>query len=44
MNPLTWAFRAAVLNEFQAPEYDVCGVEGLLEGQACPKPLGQVMG
>ncbi|CAM9975163.1 unnamed protein product [Scytosiphon promiscuus] len=41
VNPLTWAFRAAVLNEFQSPEYDVCGVEDLAEGEACPKELGQ---
>lgn len=43
MNPLTWAFRAAVLNEFQSPEYGVCGVEDLPAGEACPKSLGQVM-
>ncbi|CAM9790102.1 unnamed protein product, partial [Ectocarpus sp. 12 AP-2014] len=44
VNPLTWAFRAAVLNEFQSPEYeDTCGVEGLAEGETCPASLGQVI-
>ena len=38
INPLTWAFRAAVLNEFQAPEYDVCATDDV----PCPKALGQV--
>eukprot|EP00903_Cladosiphon_okamuranus_P018818 g17309.t1 len=41
INPLTWAFRAAVLNEFQSPEYDVCAIEGD-EGPTCAK-LGQVI-
>lgn len=42
INPLAWAFRAAVLNEFQAEEYeDACGV-AVAEGEACPKALGQV--
>ncbi|CBN79954.1 pleiotropic drug resistance transporter [Ectocarpus siliculosus] len=43
VNPLTWAFRAAVLNEFQSPEYeDTCGAPDLAEGAACPVSLGQV--
>ncbi|CAM9674100.1 unnamed protein product, partial [Scytosiphon promiscuus] len=42
VNPLTWTFRAAVLNEFQSPEYEVCGIEGLAEGEVCPKELGEV--
>ncbi|CAM9749661.1 unnamed protein product, partial [Ectocarpus fasciculatus] len=43
VNPLTWAFRAAVLNEFQSPEYeDTCGAQGLAEGETCPASLGQV--
>ena len=41
INPLTWAFRAAVLNEFQSPEYDVCATEQA-DGEDCPKALGQV--
>ncbi|CAM9128278.1 unnamed protein product [Scytosiphon promiscuus] len=41
VNPLTWAFRAAVLNEFQSPEYEVCAVEDLADGEDCPKALGQ---
>lgn len=44
VNPLTWAFRAAVLNEFQSPAYgDVCLPE-VAEGQECPqdRQLGQV--
>lgn len=40
INPLTWAFRAAVLNEFQSPEYDVC-VAPAADGGTCSK-LGQV--
>lgn len=41
VNPLTWTFRAAVLNEFQSPEYDVCATS-VAEGEVCPKSLGQV--
>lgn len=41
VNPLTWAFRAAVLNEFLSPEYDVCATEPAA-GEPCPKALGQV--
>lgn len=43
VNPLTWSFRAAVLNEFQSPEYDVCAIEGV-DGACGPnRALGQVM-
>lgn len=44
VNPLNWAFRAAVLNEFQSPAYDVCLPE-VAEGQECPQEnkLGQVL-
>lgn len=38
VNPLTWAFRAAVLNEFQSPEYDTCDAT---DDSGC-KALGQV--
>ncbi|CAM9164398.1 unnamed protein product [Ectocarpus sp. 13 AM-2016] len=36
-NPLTWAFRAAVLNEFQTPEYELC-VGG---AESCELGLGE---
>lgn len=39
VNPLTWAFRAAVLNEFQSPEYDGCITEASDEA---PCVTGQV--
>ncbi|CAN0394432.1 unnamed protein product, partial [Laminaria digitata] len=43
INPLAWAFRAAVLNEFQSPEYDDACLVELQEGEECPsdKTLGQ---
>ncbi|CAM9737972.1 unnamed protein product [Ascophyllum nodosum] len=42
VNPIMWAFRASVLNEFQSPEYEeVCAVE-VDEGSDCPSNLGQV--
>ncbi|CAM9519315.1 unnamed protein product, partial [Laminaria digitata] len=40
INPLTWAFRAAVLNEFQSPEYDDTCVNDVSEGAEC-QTLGQ---
>lgn len=44
VNPLTWAFRAAVLNEFQSPAYDKVCVPEVAEGEECPQDqrLGQV--
>ena len=46
LNPLAWAFRAAVLNEFQAPEYVSAAscIVDVAEGAPCPqdKTLGQV--
>lgn len=44
VNPLTWAFRAAVLNEFQSPAYDRVCLPEVAEGEECPKEqkLGQV--
>lgn len=41
INPLTWAFRAAVLNEFQSPEYDDACVVEVAEGEPCPQNLGE---
>lgn len=41
INPLTWAFRSAVLNEFQSPEYDDECVNDVSEGAEC-QTLGQV--
>eukprot|EP00752_Nemacystus_decipiens_P004290 g3919.t1 len=38
VNPLTWSFRAAVLNEFQSPEYDACPTNAA-DGEC--KSLGQ---
>ncbi len=38
LNPLTWAFRAAVLNEFQSPEY---GCDSSNSSNSC-EALGQV--
>lgn len=42
INPLTWAFRAAVLNEFQSPEYEEACISPVAEGEECTKSLGQV--
>lgn len=41
INPLAWAFRAAVLNEFQSPEYEDECVETDLDG-VCTQHLGEV--
>ncbi|CBJ30624.1 conserved unknown protein [Ectocarpus siliculosus] len=38
-NPLTWAFRAAVLNEFQTPEYEVC----VGDAESCDLGLGETL-
>lgn len=41
INPLAWAFRSAVLNEFQSPEYESeCVVFD--DGDSCVQNLGQV--
>lgn len=46
VNPLTWAFRATVLNEFQSPEYGKVCLPEVAEGEECPqdRKLGQVRG
>eukprot|EP00904_Undaria_pinnatifida_P014208 jgi/Undpi1/9918/HiC_scaffold_28.g12372.m1 len=35
INPLSWSFRSAVLNEFQSPEYDDTCTNAVEEGEEC---------
>lgn len=42
INPLTWAFRAAVLNEFQSPDYDDACVVALDQAGDCSQTIGDV--
>lgn len=41
-NPIAWAFRAAVLNEFQASDYDDSCTELAADGSTCKETLGEV--
>lgn len=39
LSPLSWAFRAATINEFSSSSYDVCSVPNVPESDPCPSGI-----